>query len=98
MHASRAYRAARRPSSTRSIPPPAASCIQFMAWIMLWSAFSRGFGVTLGRAILNTLRDLRCDLFEHLERLPSSFYDRVAVGRVMTRVANDVETLFELFT
>src|SRR6185312_14745751 len=36
-------------------------------------------------------------LFAHLERLPSSFYDRVAVGRVMTRVANDVETLFELF-
>jgi ATP-binding cassette subfamily B multidrug efflux pump len=85
-------------AGTFSIPALAAACIQFMVWILLWSAFARGFGVTLGRAILNTLRDLRCDLFEHLERLPSSFYDRVAVGRVMTRVANDVETLFELFT
>ena len=82
---------------TFAIPPLAAACIQYMTWVLLWSTFTRGFGVTFGRAILNTLRDLRCDLFEHLERLPSSFYDRVAVGRVMTRVANDVETLFELF-
>jgi ATP-binding cassette subfamily B protein len=84
--------------ATFAIPPLAAACVQFMVWVLLWSTFSRGFGVALGRAILNTLRDLRCDLFEHLERLPSSFYDRVAVGRVMTRVANDVETLFELFS
>jgi ATP-binding cassette subfamily B multidrug efflux pump len=83
---------------TFAIPPLAAACVQYMFWVLLWASFSRGYGVTLGRAILNTLRDLRCDLFEHLERLPSSFYDRVAVGRVMTRVANDVETLFELFT
>ncbi len=84
--------------ATFAIPPLAAACVQYMAWVLLWAFFSRGFGVTFGRAILNTLRDLRCDLFEHLERLPSSFYDRVAVGRVMTRVANDVETLFELFS
>jgi len=83
---------------TFAIPPLAAACVQFMTWVLLWSTLSRGYGVALGRAILNTLRDLRCDLFEHLEHLPSSFYDRVAVGRVMTRVANDVETLFELFT
>lgn len=85
-------------SATFAIPPLAAACIQYMTWVLLWSTLTRGFGVTFGRAILNTLRDLRCDLFEHLERLPSSFYDRVAVGRVMTRVANDVETLFELFS
>jgi ATP-binding cassette subfamily B protein len=84
--------------ATFAIPPLAAACIQYMTWVLLAAFFTRGFGVTFGRAILNTLRDLRCDLFEHLERLPSSFYDRVAVGRVMTRVANDVETLFELFS
>ncbi|MGI9219643.1 MAG: ABC transporter ATP-binding protein, partial [Woeseiaceae bacterium] len=32
----------------------------------------------------------------HLETRPSSFYDRVAVGRVMTRVTNDIEALYEL--
>ncbi|MDH3643339.1 MAG: ABC transporter ATP-binding protein/permease, partial [Gammaproteobacteria bacterium] len=30
------------------------------------------------------------------ETRPSSFYDRVAVGRVMTRVTNDIEALYEL--
>ncbi|MEJ1970555.1 MAG: ABC transporter ATP-binding protein [Rhizomicrobium sp.] len=79
------------------VSPLLAACIQYMIWILLAAAFGRGFGILFGRATLNTLRDLRCDLFEHLEHLPSSFYDRVAVGRVMTRVANDVETLFELF-
>ncbi|MEJ0026225.1 MAG: ABC transporter ATP-binding protein [Rhizomicrobium sp.] len=77
--------------------PLIAACIQYMLWILLAAGLGRGFGILFGRATLNTLRDLRCDLFEHLEHLPSSFYDRVAVGRVMTRVANDVETLFELF-
>lgn len=77
--------------------PLVAACGQYVFWILLAALFGRGFGILFGRAVLNTLRDLRCDLFEHLEHLPSSFYDRVAVGRVMTRVANDVETLFELF-
>jgi ATP-binding cassette subfamily B protein len=39
---------------------------------------------------------MRHDLFAHMERRPSSFYDRVAVGRVMTRITNDVQALFEL--
>jgi ATP-binding cassette subfamily B protein len=79
------------------LDPIVAAGIQYMTWVLLAAAFGRAFGLAFSRAVLNTLRDLRCDLFNHLEHLPSSFYDRVAVGRVMTRVANDVETLFELF-
>ncbi|MDR5708862.1 MAG: ABC transporter ATP-binding protein [Armatimonadota bacterium] len=41
---------------------------------------------------------LRSDLFSHLQRLPLRFYDRNPVGRLVTRVTNDVETLNELFT
>ena len=52
--------------------------------------------MTLISAVINGLRDLRVDLFRHLETRPSSFYDRVAVGRIMTRVTNDVEALYEL--
>ncbi|MBV9420864.1 MAG: ABC transporter ATP-binding protein, partial [Alphaproteobacteria bacterium] len=83
--------------ATFGTTPLIAACGQYILWVILAAALGRGFGILFGRATLNTLRDLRCDLFEHLEHLPSSFYDRVAVGRVMTRVANDVETLFELF-
>ena len=52
--------------------------------------------MTLAGAIINGLRDLRQDLFRHLETRPSSFYDKVPVGRIMTRVTNDVEALYEM--
>ena len=42
--------------------------------------------------------DLRMALFRHLQRLPISYFDRHPVGRVMTRVTNDVDVLNELFT
>jgi ATP-binding cassette, subfamily B, multidrug efflux pump len=42
--------------------------------------------------------DLRNELFAHLQRLSVRFFDRNPVGRLMTRVTNDVEVLNELFS
>ncbi len=42
--------------------------------------------------------DLRMQIFEHLQRLSISYFDRNPVGRLMTRVTSDVETLNELFS
>jgi ATP-binding cassette subfamily B multidrug efflux pump len=42
--------------------------------------------------------DLRRQIFSHLQRLPIPFFDRNPVGRLMTRVTSDVETLNELFS
>jgi ATP-binding cassette, subfamily B, multidrug efflux pump len=50
---------------------------------------------TLGQRVM---RDLRLRIFAHLQRLPISFFDRNPVGRLITRVTSDVETLNELFT
>ncbi|MEK7824258.1 MAG: ABC transporter ATP-binding protein, partial [Candidatus Eisenbacteria bacterium] len=44
------------------------------------------------------MMDLRMALFRHLQRLPVSFFDRNPVGRLLTRVTNDVDVLNELFT
>ena len=44
------------------------------------------------------MMDLRLQLFTHLQRLPLSYFDRNPIGRVMTRVTNDVDVLNELFT
>ena len=42
--------------------------------------------------------DLRTEIFEKLQRLDLRFYDRSPVGRLMTRITSDVETLNELFS
>ena len=44
------------------------------------------------------MRDLRMEIFGHLQRLSVSYFDRNPVGRLITRVTSDVETLNELFT
>ena len=40
--------------------------------------------------------DLRVELFSHLQRLSLSFFDRNPVGRLMTRITNDIEALTEM--
>lgn len=42
--------------------------------------------------------DLRREIFGHLQRLDLPFFDRTPVGRLMTRVTNDVEVLNEMFS
>ena len=78
------------------IPPLVAACVLFALLQLGWAVTGHYHRLTLIRCVINGLRDLRLDLFRHLETRPSSFYDRVAVGRIMTRVTNDVEALYEL--
>jgi ATP-binding cassette, subfamily B, multidrug efflux pump len=44
------------------------------------------------------MRDLRMEIFRHLQRLDVAFFDKNPVGRLMTRVTTDVDALNELFT
>ncbi len=43
------------------------------------------------------VHDLRNALFAHLQRMDAAFFDRNPVGRLMTRVVNDVDAINELF-
>ena len=49
----------------------------------------------VGQAVIY---DLRKALFDHLQKLSLSFYSRYSVGRVITRVINDVEVLRDFLT
>ena len=42
--------------------------------------------------------DLRNGLFAHVQSLDLRYFERNPVGRIMTRLTGDVETLNELFT
>jgi ATP-binding cassette, subfamily B, multidrug efflux pump len=44
------------------------------------------------------MRDMRTQIYGHLQRLDLQFYDRNPVGRLMTRVTTDVDVLNDLFT
>ncbi len=42
--------------------------------------------------------DIRSDLFEHITSLAVRFFDRTPVGKLITRLTNDVEALGEVFS
>lgn len=44
------------------------------------------------------LLDIRMVVFDHIQRLPLRVFDTTPVGRLVTRVTNDVEALNELFS
>jgi len=45
-----------------------------------------------------TIYDLRIEVYRHIQRLSLRFFDRTPVGRLITRVTNDVEVLNEMFS
>lgn len=52
----------------------------------------------MSRVGQHVLYDVRMQMFDHLQKLSLSFYNRYSVGRVITRVINDVGTLREFVT
>jgi ATP-binding cassette subfamily B multidrug efflux pump len=45
-----------------------------------------------------TIFDLRMQVFTHLQNLGLKFYDKNPIGRLITRVTNDIEVLNEMFS
>ncbi|ETX09155.1 MAG: hypothetical protein ETSY2_01175 [Candidatus Entotheonella gemina] len=57
-----------------------------------------GDTLLMTRVAQRVLLDLRQAVFRHLMRLDLRFYDRIAVGQIMSRVQNDVTTLQDMLT
>jgi ATP-binding cassette subfamily B protein len=55
-------------------------------------------GLTMSFVGQRVMFDMRMELFRRLQRLDVAFFDRNPVGRLMTRLTNDIETLNEMFT
>jgi ATP-binding cassette, subfamily B, multidrug efflux pump len=76
-----------------------------LAWVVLayLLAIVLGFALqylqvrVMQRVGQDTMYDLRKEIFEHMQRLPLSFYDHSPVGRMVTRVTTDVDALNDLF-
>lgn len=48
-----------------------------------------------GQYIIYNIRQL---LFTHMQRLPLSYFDKNPIGRLVTRITNDTETLNDMYT
>ena len=46
---------------------------------------------------VQAMNDLRVEVFRHTQRLPQRFFDRVPIGKTMTRMTSDVENIAEMF-
>src|SRR5713101_6375440 len=63
-----------------------------------------GAAIRFGQTLLTTwvgqraMYDLRLELFRHLQFLPLAFFDRNPVGRLMTRITNDIDALTDMVT
>lgn len=66
--------------------------------LLLQVAFAYLQAVLTGELGQRVMHDLRRACFAHLQRLPIRFFNTTPVGRVVTRVTSDVESLNELFT
>ncbi len=84
-------------------PPTGVDVLLWLALLLLGAAIVNG-GIELVRMISmavmgqRAMRDLRREIFDHVQRLPMAFFDRYPVGRLVTRLSNDVESLAEMFT
>jgi ATP-binding cassette, subfamily B, multidrug efflux pump len=86
-----------------AIPQADRGLLTLLAGLYLGTLLAE-FVVEYGGTLLTTLvgqrvmYDLRMEIFTRLQRLSIAFFDRNPVGRLMTRVTSDVETLNELFS
>jgi ATP-binding cassette subfamily B protein len=70
----------------------------FVLFLMLEYAVAYGQVIVVAKLGQRFMYDLRLELFAHMEKLSVRFFDRNPVGRLVTRMTGDVETLNEMFT
>src|SRR6202047_4317692 len=81
------------------------AALRGLAWVVVayLGSLLLGFGLQYAQVRImqcvgkETMYDLRKEIFEHLQRLPMSFFDSSPVGRLVTRATTDVDALNDLF-
>lgn len=87
----------------RAIPNDDPGLLRWLALVFV-GALALNFAVAFGQALLTAwigqrvMFDIRRELFGHLQRLSIPYFDRHPVGRLMTRLTTDVESLNELLS
>jgi ATP-binding cassette subfamily B multidrug efflux pump len=92
------------PAVQRVLPPDQALQLVLVYSVLYLLVLGAAFSLRYGQNVLmqwvgqRAMYDLRVGLFAHLQRLSLSFFDRNPVGRLMTRITNDIDALTDLVT
>jgi len=70
----------------------------FLAVTVLLTLLTYVHQILMATTGQNAMRDLRRDVFDHINRLHMSFFDVIPIGRLVTRSTNDVENVSEMFS
>jgi ATP-binding cassette subfamily B multidrug efflux pump len=71
--------------------------LEFFGLIMLRFVAASVETYTMQLAGQRTLAGLRAAVFGHVQKLSTRYFDRTPIGRIVTRVTNDIDALGELF-
>jgi ATP-binding cassette subfamily B protein len=70
----------------------------YLAAVLLGSALQFLNMYVMARTGQSAMKDLRRDVFAHIQKLHLGFFDRYPVGRLVTRATNDIENVAEMFS
>lgn len=74
------------------------ACLLYIFVLFLAFLFRYGQTYVTGALGQYVMYDIRTQMFRHVQRLSLSFFDKNPVGRLVTRLTNDVDALNELLT
>lgn len=79
------------------------SGVTIAGWVLLGLAIMRFIFSFLQIMIMEyagqrMMHDLRMNIYAHIQKLPVDFFSRNTVGRISTRVTNDIQNMQEFFT
>src|ERR1700689_3506005 len=88
---------------TRRLPVDAYHGITVLATIYMGALLSAYFFEFIQTYMMQwvgqkIMFDLRRDIFRHMQRMHIGFFDKHAVGRLVTRLTSDVDAINEMFT
>jgi len=72
--------------------------IAYLSLVILALLTEFGMSILMNRTGQRAMFDLRRDLMDKLHRLDIAYFDKNPVGRIVTRVTTDVDTLNEMFS
>ncbi len=70
----------------------------YLAAITLGQGLAFVYGYLAASVAQGVLSDLRVRLFDHLQRLPASYFDHTPLGDAISRCTADIDTLDTMFT